>query len=45
VRFGPAYIGFSNFGGLAKRSVQPRGSMAYFGIQLWKLNAKALSKK
>lgn len=45
VRFGPAYIGFSNFGALASRSVQPRGSMAYFGIQLWKLNEKALTKR
>ncbi len=45
VRFGPAYIGFSNFGALASRSVQPRGSLAYFGIQLWKLNEKALTKK
>jgi len=45
VRFGPAYIGFSNFGALVNRSVQPRGSMAYFGIQLWKLNEKALTKK
>ncbi|MFN8349368.1 MAG: DUF5723 family protein [Spirosomataceae bacterium] len=45
VRFGPAYIGFSNFGGLVSRNVQPRGSMAYFGLQLWKLNEKALTKK
>lgn len=45
VRFGPAYIGFSNFGALVNRSVQPRGSMAYFGIQLWKLNEKALTKQ
>lgn len=45
VRFGPAYIGFSNFGALVNKSVQPRGSMAYFGIQLWKLNEKALTKK
>lgn len=45
VRFGPAYIGFSNFGALASRSVQPRGSLAYFGIQLWKLNEKALTKR
>lgn len=40
VRFGPAYIGFSNFGGLASKAVQPRGSLAYFGIQLWGLNDK-----
>lgn len=45
VRFGPAYIGFSNFGALVSKSVQPRGSMAYFGIQLWKLNEKALTRK
>lgn len=40
VRFGPAYIGFSNFGGLVSKAVQPRGSLAYFGIQLWGLNDK-----
>lgn|GEM_PF-848271 len=40
VRFGPAYIGFSNFGALASKAVQPRGSLAYFGIQLWGLNDK-----
>ena len=45
VRFGPAYIGFSNFGALVSRSVQPRGTLAYFGVQLWKLNEKALTKR
>ena len=40
VRFGPAYIGFSNFGGLVSKAVQPRGSLAYFGIQLWRINDK-----
>lgn len=44
-RFGPVYFGFSNFGALVSKSVQPRGSMAYFGVQLWKLNEKALTKR
>ncbi|MFN4146849.1 MAG: DUF5723 family protein [Runella sp.] len=41
VRLGPGFIGFSNFGGLASRQVQPRGTVAYLGFQLWRLNHKA----
>ncbi len=40
VRFGPAYIGFSNFSGMVKIH-EPRGTMVYLGFQLWKLNEKA----
>lgn len=39
LRLGPAFIGFSNFSGLLKIHA-PRATMAYFGINLWKLNQK-----
>lgn len=40
LRLGPTFIGFSNFSGLVKINNPPRATMAYFGINLWKLNEK-----
>jgi hypothetical protein len=36
VRFGPIFLGFSNFTGITKM-YGPKGSFAYFGVQFWKM--------
>ncbi|CAG5010239.1 hypothetical protein DYBT9275_04671 [Dyadobacter sp. CECT 9275] len=38
--FGPVFLGFSNLGGLIKKS-GARGSMVYIGVSAWKLQRKA----